>query len=112
MTPSSQGMGAEKGERALTRMLGNYLTEAQAARMAETSRSPHAMTARVGAQQGHIQVAMTATTFNSHMTEEPMLAQTGVMILTVNPLSRKHSQKLQKWARRRSHWSKISAQVC
>ena len=76
-TPPVQGMRAETGERALTRMLGNYLTEPQEARMAETSRSKTATTAQVFNPHGHL--AMTATIFtgNAHKTEQTMLAQTG-----------------------------------
>jgi hypothetical protein len=71
MTPSFQGMRVEPDAK-LNRFLGNYLTEAQEARMAETSRQTNAMTARVVNQYGHN--AMTATIFKA---EQTMLAQTG-----------------------------------
>jgi hypothetical protein len=74
-TPPVQGMQAETGVRALTRMLGNYITDAQADRMAESSSSKTAMTAQVFNPHGHL--AMTATIFNAHKTEQTMLAQTG-----------------------------------
>ena len=74
-TPPVQGMRAETGVRALTRMLGNYITDAQADRMAESSSSKTAMTAQVFNPHGHL--AMTATILNAHETEQAMLAQTG-----------------------------------
>jgi hypothetical protein len=76
-TPSVQGMRAKTGAWALTRMLGNYLTESQEERMAETSRSKTAMTSQVFNPHGL--PAMTATIFtgNLHKKEQTMLAQTG-----------------------------------